>query len=168
MVTGPSRLEGIWKRRKGTILWSAVTVLAVVVAAVISIHVLSGASSPPRHFSFAFHAPECGCVKVNQTSYAFPTQSTVHFSWWVTWIGNNGSAQLTIDQSNGTAVYMAVAEYQQGNPFDPNTSWAQGGNGVFSGHGSPFTFAIEVIGVPYFLPADTTVWVNGTYASPLL
>jgi hypothetical protein len=168
MATDGSRLRGVWKRRKTTILWSAVAVLAVIVALVIGVHLLSGATTPARHFSLSFHAPACGCVKVNQTSYAFPTQSTVHFAWWVSWIGNNATAQLTIDQSNGSAVFMAISEYQQGNPLDPNTTWAQGGDGMFSGHGSPFTFGIEVIGVPYFLPPDTTVWVNGTYVSPLL
>jgi hypothetical protein len=168
MEAGPTHLEGLWQRRKGTILWSAVAVMAVVVAGVIGVHVLSGATTPPHHFSFAFNAPACGCAKVTQTTYAFPAQSTVHFSWWVTWVGNNATAQLAIDESNGTPVFLAVSEYQQGNPSDPNTTWAQGGAGTFSGHGSPFTFAVEVIGVVDFLPADTTVWVNGTYASPLL
>jgi hypothetical protein len=163
-----SRLREVWTRRKGTILWSLVAILAVVVAVVLGVRFLSGAVGPSHHFSFSFHAPACGCAKVNETTYPFPTPSTVHFSWWVSWIGNNASAQLAIYESNGTAVYLAVSEYMQGNASDNATPWAQGGEGDFSGVGSPFTFALEVVGVPYFLPSDTTIWVNGTYASPLL
>jgi len=168
MEAGSSRLQDVWKRRKGTILWSAVAVLAVVVAVVIGVQVLPGATTPPHHFAFTFFAPACGCAKFAQTTYAFPTQSTIRFSWWVTWIGNNATAQLAIDESDGTPVFLSVSEYQQGNQFDPNTTWGQGGAGTFSGHGTPFTFGVEVIGVTDFLPPDTTVWINGTYTTPLL
>jgi hypothetical protein len=168
MDPAPTRLSDLWKRRKGTILWSIVAALAVVLVIVVGARVLSGATTPPRHFGFDFEAPACGCAKVTQTTFAFPTQSTVDFHWWVSWVGNNATAQLTIATSGNTTVFMAIAEYQQGNPLDPNATWAQGGSGTFSGKGSPFTFGVEVISLVNFLPADTTIWVNGTYTSPLL
>lgn len=168
MDSRPTRWKELWARRKSTILWSAVSVMAIVLAVVVGVHVLSGATNPPHHFSFTFSAPACGCVKVTQTTYAFPTQATIDFSWWVTWIGNNGTAQMAIATASGTDVFIAVSEFQQGNPFDPNTTWAQGGAGTFLGKGSPFTFAVEIVTLDYFLPPDTTIWVNGTYTTPLL
>ncbi|MCI4352290.1 MAG: hypothetical protein L3K14_02740 [Thermoplasmata archaeon] len=168
MATGASRLRTAWNRRKSALLWAAVGVAAVLLAALIGARLLQGASSAPRHFSFSFTPPSCGCSKLTQTTYAFPARATVDFSWWVTWTGSNASVQLTVAESDGTLVYEALSEYQQGNPFNPNVTWGQGGAGTFPGYGSPFTFAISVISLAYFLPPNTSVWVNGTYTTPLL
>jgi hypothetical protein len=163
-----SRARQIWTRRKGTILWSLVAVMAVVLVVVIGAHVLGGARTPPRHFSFSFGASPCNCTRVTQMVYAFPTEATIDFHWWVQWTGSNATAQMAVQKSNGSVVFSAIAEYQQGNPDDLNVTWAQGGSGTFPGKGSPFTFIIDLVATPDFLPPNTTVWVNGTYTSPLL
>jgi FlaG/FlaF family flagellin (archaellin) len=168
MEAAPPPKKEVWWRRKGTLLWTAVVVVAVILAAVIAVRVLSGATTPAHPFSFSFTPPSCGCVKFTQTTHPFPTTATIHFNWWTQWTGNNGSVELAIAQSNGTLVYLAVSEYQQGNPFNDTVPWGQGGAGTFSGHGSPFTFAVNMVTLDYFLPADTTIWVNGTYTTPLL
>jgi hypothetical protein len=172
MALGSSRLRDLWRRRKGTILWSAVIVLAIVVVAVIGGRVLAGATTPARHFSFSFPTSStilaCNCTRVAQTTYAFPSEATIAFRWWVSWVGANASVQLAITNSNGKLVYLSVSEYQQGNPYNLNETWAQGGGGSFSGKGTPLTFLIDIIASPDFLPPDTTVWVNGTYTTPLL
>jgi hypothetical protein len=164
----PSRLRKLWTRRKGTILWSAVAVLAVVVVAVIGSRVLSGATTPPKSFSFSFGASACNCTRETQITHAFPAQSTVKFQWWVKWTGANATAQLAVSSSGGKVVYLAIAEYQFGNASNLSVPWLQGGGGTFSGQGSPFTFLIDLVSTPDFLPPNTAIWVNGTYASPLL
>jgi hypothetical protein len=168
MEPGPTRLKQAWTRRKGTILWSLVAVLAIVLTVVIGVRVFAGATDPPRHFSFTMGASACNCTRVTQRVYAFPTSASVNFHWWVTWTGNNATAQLAVQKSDGSPVFEAISEYQQGNPLNPNVTWAQGGAGSFSGKGSPFTFIVDLVATPDFLPADTTVWVNGTYTTPLL
>jgi hypothetical protein len=167
MEPGPTRLKEAWTRRRGTILWSLVAVLAIVLAGVIGVRVLTGATDPPRHFSFTMGASPCNCTRVTQRVYAFPTSASVDFHWWVTWTGNNATAQMAIQRANGSLVFEAISEYQQGNPLNPNVTWAQGGAGSFPGKGSPFTFIVDLVATPDFLPADTTVWVNGTYTTPL-
>jgi hypothetical protein len=168
MDAEPSRLKVLWTRRKGTILWTAVAVLAVVVVSIIGVHVLAGATTPPHHFSFEFGASPCNCTRMTQYPYAFPSQSTVNFHWWVSWTGANATAQMAVSKSDGTLVYLAIAEYQQGDPNDLNVTWAQGGAGTFSGKGSPFTFLVDLVSSPDFLPPNTSIWVNGTYTSPLV
>ena len=168
MAAPSSRWTVLWTRRKGTILWTAVAVLAIVLAVVFGVRLLTGATTPPHHFSFTFGAPKCGCALITQDTYGFPSQASVDFSWWVTWIGSNGSAELNISKSNGSPVYLAVSEYQQGNPYNLSLTWAQGGAGTFSGHGSPFTFTVAIVTLGDFFPPDTTIWINGTYTTPLL
>ena len=168
METDNSLPKGFWTRRKGLILWSLVVVLAVVLVVVIGGKVLSGATTPDRHFSFSFGASPCNCTRVTQRNYAFPTQATITFHWWVQWTGSNATAQMAVQRSNGSLVYLAISEFQQGNPSNLNVTWAQGGNGTFSGKGSPFTFIVDLVATPDFLPPNTTIWVNGTYTTPLL
>ncbi|MFZ0829568.1 MAG: hypothetical protein WCB18_06065 [Thermoplasmata archaeon] len=168
METSPPAQPKVWWRRASTLLWTAVVVLAIVLAVVVAVRVLAGATTPARHFAFSFGAPSCGCAKFNQTAFGFPTSATIHFSWWSQWIGNNGSDELAIAQSNGSLVFLAVSEYQEGNQFNSTVPWGQGGAGSFSGAGSPFTFAVNMVTLNYFLPADTTIWINGTYTTPLL
>lgn len=168
MVPRSSRLSEVWTHRKGTILWTAVAVMAVVLAALIGARLLSGATTPPHHFAFSFGVPACGCALIAQDTYGFPSQATVDFSWWVAWNGSNGTAQLNVTKSDGEPVFLAVAEYQNASGYNQTLRWAQGGAGTFPGQGSPFTFAVEVITLGDFLPPDTTIWVNGTYTTPLL
>jgi hypothetical protein len=168
MDPGTSPAKQFWARRKGTILWSIVAVLAVVVVGVVGAHLLAGATNPPRHFSFNFGASACNCTRVTNYPYAYPTQATINFHWWVTWTGSNATAQMSVQKSNGKLVYQAIAEYQQGNPNNPNVTWAQGGSGTFSGEGSPFLFVIVLVATPDFLPPNTSIWVNGTYTTPLI
>ncbi|MGC2290237.1 MAG: hypothetical protein WA688_10350 [Thermoplasmata archaeon] len=172
MAPASSRLKALWTRRKGTILWTSVVILAIVIAAVVGDRTLAGATTPARHFTFSF--PEstatlaCNCTRVTQTTYAFPTQATINFRWWMTWTGANATAQMAVSTAGGTVVYLSIAEYQEGNPGNLNETWAQGGGGTIAGSGSPFTFLIDVIASPDFLPPDTTIWVNGTYTTPLV
>jgi hypothetical protein len=168
MDPGPPLPNQFWTRRKGTILWSIVAVLAVILVVVIGSRVLAGATTPPRNFSFTFGASPCNCTRETNQSYAFPTDATINFHWWVTWIGSNATAQMAVQKSNGSLVYESVSEYQQGIPTDLNVTWAQGGSGTFSGKGSPFTFIVVLLATPDFLPPDTSIWVNGTYTTPLL
>lgn len=163
-----SPAKPFWARRKGTILWSLVAVLAVVLVVVIGARVLAGATTPPHHFAFTFGASPCNCTRETNRTYAFPTEATINFHWWVTWTGSNATAQMAVQMSNGSLVYKTIAEYQQGNPSNLSVVWAQGASGTFSGKGSPFTFIIILVATPDFLPPNTTVWVNGTYTTPLL
>jgi hypothetical protein len=168
MATRTSRLHGFWTRRKGTILWTAVAIMAIVIAAVVGGRLLAGATTPPRSFSFSFGASVCNCTRETQTTHPFPSSATIHFTWWTTWTGANATDQLAVTTSGGKLVYLAIAEYQEGNPYNLNETWAQGGGGTLSGHGSPFTFLIDLVSTPDFLPPNTTVWINGTYTTPLL
>jgi hypothetical protein len=168
MDPNPSRTRQFWARRKGTVLWSIVAALAVVLVVVIGTHVLAGATDPPHRFSFNFGASACNCTRETDWSYAFPTQATIDFHWWVTWIGSNASAQMAVQKSDGTLVYESISEFQQGNPANLSVTWAQGGSGTFSGQGSPFVFIVVLVATPDFLPPDTSIWVNGTYTTPLL
>jgi hypothetical protein len=168
MATETSRLRQLWAERKGTILWSAVVIMAVVIAAVVGGRVLAGATNPPRAFSFTFGASDCNCTRETQTTHSFPSSASIRFTWWTTWTGTNATDQLAVTTSGGKMVYLAISEMQEGNPFNLNETWAQGGGGTFSGQGSPFTFLIVLIATPDFLPPNTTVWINGTYTTPLL
>lgn len=168
MATESSRLRQFWTRRKGTVLWTAVAVMAVVIAAVVGVRALTGATNPPRSFSFSFGASGCNCTRETQTTHSFPSPATIHFTWWTTWTGANATDQLAVTTAGGKLVYVAIAEYQEGNPFNLNLTWAQGGGGTLSGGGSPLTFLIVLVATPDFLPPDTTVWINGTYTTPLV
>ncbi len=155
-------------RRLSMVLWTAVAVGAVLLAVVIGVRVLSGATTPAKSFAFEFGAPACDCARITQYAYGFPASATIHFHWWVTWVGTNASAQMAVQKASGKLVYIAVSEYQEGNPYNLNETWAQGGSGTFSGRGTPFTFVLDLVATPDFLPADTSIWVNGTYTTPLL
>jgi hypothetical protein len=168
MATETSRLHQVWTRRKGTILWSAVVIMAVVIAAVVGGRALAGATTPPRSFSFTFGASGCNCTRENQTVHSFPTPAKIHFTWWTTWTGANATDELAITTSGGKLIYVSIAEYQQGNPYNLNVTWAQGGGGTISGQGSPLTFLIVLVATPDFLPPNTTIWINGTYTTPLV
>jgi hypothetical protein len=168
MAGDSSRSGDLWRRRKGQILWGAVLAMAVVVALVIGIRVLPGATTPPRSFSFSFGANACNCTRETQTTHGFPSDASVRFHWWTSWTGANATVQMAVSKSNGSLVYLAISEYQQGNPYDLNVTWAQGGSGSFSGAGGPFTFLIDIVASPDFLPPDTSIWVNGTYTTPLV
>lgn len=168
MAAESSDLKRFWARRKGTVLWTLVAIMAVVLVVVIGSRVLAGVTTPPRQFSFSFEASSCNCTRVTQTTYAFPTQAHISFHWWVVWTGNNATAQMAVQKSDGSLVYIAIAEYQYGNASNPTVAWAQGGAGNISGEGSPFTFILDLVATPDFLPANTMIWVNGTYSTPLL
>jgi len=168
MEAEPVAPEPFWRRRFGTILWTAVAVAAILLAALIGGRALAGATTPPRSFSFSFGAPACECARYSQYQYAFPSSASIQFHWWVSWVGANATAQMAVQKSGGKLVYLAIAEYQEGNPNNLNITWAQGGSGSFSGVGTPFTFVLNLVSTPDFLPADTSIWVNGTYTTPLL